>query len=87
MDSVFSNNTNHIIDFNKIDNEYSKISTANKNQSNVPRSLKEEMLWKEVVANPLSGKDMDINIKDPRFKSEDGWQKMYKTHTLPDGRK
>ena len=29
---------------------------------------------------------MKIDIKDPRFRPEDGWEKKYKTHTLPDGR-
>ncbi|WP_051488686.1 two-partner secretion domain-containing protein [Aliarcobacter lanthieri] len=86
MDSVFSNNTNHTIDFNKIDNEYSKISTANKNQSNVPRDLKEQILWKDVVENPSSGSLMKIDIKDPRFKTEDGWKKMQKTTKLSSGK-
>ncbi|MDN5089595.1 hemagglutinin repeat-containing protein [Aliarcobacter butzleri] len=85
MDSVL-NNTNHTIDFNKIDNEYSKISTAKSYQSNIPRDLKEQILWKDVVENPSSGSLMKIDIKDPRFRPEDGWEKKYKTHTLPDGR-
>ncbi|WP_323588156.1 hypothetical protein [Aliarcobacter butzleri] len=73
---------------NLIDIKYSNISTAKSYQSNIPRTLKEEMLWKEVVANPSSGKEiMKDKIKDPRFKPEDGWQKMSKTHKLPDGRK
>ncbi|MDN5041700.1 hemagglutinin repeat-containing protein, partial [Aliarcobacter butzleri] len=85
MDSVL-NNTNHTIDFNKIDNEYSKISTANKNQSNIPRDLKEQILWKDVVENPSSGSLMKIDIKDPRFKTEDGWKKMQKTTKLSSGK-
>ncbi|MCZ7892655.1 hemagglutinin repeat-containing protein [Agrobacterium salinitolerans] len=63
--------------------DYSRITTANlaKGQSPVPRSLEEQIAWKEVLANPAGGTLLDLN-SDVRFLKINGWQKMeYSTNT------
>ncbi|WP_244600766.1 hemagglutinin repeat-containing protein [Agrobacterium sp. LAD9] len=63
--------------------DYSRITTANlaKGQSPVPRSLEEQIAWKEVLANPAGGTLLDLN-NDVRFLKINGWQKMeYSTNT------
>lgn len=57
--------------------DYSRITTANlaKGQSPVPRSLEEQIAWKEVLANPAGGTLLDMN-SDVRFLKINGWQKM-----------
>jgi filamentous hemagglutinin len=61
------------------------ISTAKFYQVNEPRDFNEQMLWNRVVSQPSSGKPLIGMNNDPRFRIEDGWQKMQADHKLSDG--
>lgn len=61
------------------------ILTSISGQATSPRDLDEKLVWDEVVANPKAGKHIYSADGDPRFKQADGWKKMTKIHTRPDG--
>ncbi|MES9962700.1 MAG: DUF637 domain-containing protein, partial [Candidatus Sedimenticola sp. 20ELBAFRAG] len=65
--------------------DYAKISTAKPHQATKPRDLNEQTVWNGVLDNPSGGRKLDGLNSDPRFKPEDGFQKMATTHKLPNG--
>jgi filamentous hemagglutinin len=65
--------------------DYDKISTAKPGQATAPRNLEEQVLWNQVLANPGAGQPLGGLNNDPRFPTQNGWQKMEITHRRPDG--
>lgn len=54
---------------------------ASKQTVGAARNLREQLVMKQVRANPNIGQRiMNNKIKDPRFKAADGWQKMRYVH-------
>jgi len=49
--------------------------------------LNEQIMWKQVVENPVEGKPINGANNDPRFPIEAGFQKMAVNHKLSDGTK
>ncbi|WP_170419199.1 two-partner secretion domain-containing protein [Ruegeria atlantica] len=66
--------------------DYSTISTAKPNQATTPRNLTEQAAWNGVLENPSAGRHLDLN-NDPRFKPEDGFQKMETSTVTENGQR
>lgn len=65
--------------------DYDTVSTAGPEQATQPRDLSEQILWNLVRADPAAGRPMIGLNNDPRFLTENGWQKMEIRHERPDG--
>ncbi|MEO1538675.1 MAG: VENN motif pre-toxin domain-containing protein, partial [Pseudomonadota bacterium] len=62
--------------------DYRTISTAKPNQATTPRNLTEQAAWNGILENPSAGRPLNLS-NDPRFRPEDGFQKM-ETSTITD---
>ena len=52
-----------------------------------PNNLNEELAMRQAQTNPLDGKVIMSDLKDPRWLSSDGWVKMQQTFNFYDGTK
>ncbi|WFF41183.1 filamentous hemagglutinin N-terminal domain-containing protein [Salinicola endophyticus] len=65
---------------------YDTITTAGSKQATAPRNLTEQIVWNGVLENPNAGRPLSLS-KDPRFRPEDGFQKMEVTTLTESGRR
>lgn len=50
-----------------------------------PYSLKEKLAMEQAISDPLAGKQLPVNMTDPRWMGTEGWIKMQQTFNFYDG--